>query len=293
MELNIGEYALDGFIFSRAPGVGPYVLLESGDSFGSVQSRHQDKDAARGDYKFFGRDYLTPPERTFVIGVDTTNPLTLPALRNVWRADAVRTTPGATSVLNWNNEGVTYRAEGRSRKFDVVGCAAFDPDWTVVEASFQMQHIYAQEDELQKEVLNINAPPTGSGVILPATLPFTLGKPPQERVGYVNLRAQAPSPFVIKVKGPVSGEATNIRVTGSGWKLSFPGVAVKTGQTLTVDTFKGTARVGSTSVTGKLSLDSTLLARLQPGGNTFHFRCSDSTATSTCTLEYRNTYALF
>ena len=293
MTLSEGQYALDGVVFGDASGAGPLVILESGDATDGAAVRTQDVEAVRGDHMHFGRDYLTPPERHFVVGVDTSDPLRLPRLRELWRADSVRGTPGAVSELTWRLGGETYLALGRPRDFAVLGAASFDPGWQVVELSWQYRDAYALLERPRSVSLGTYAPSAGEGLTLPATLPWLLGSAPSEQRGVVEAGGTVPAPFEVRITGPAAGQATDLVVSGDGWRLDFGTLALKPFETLRVDTFRRTASVNGRSVTGRLTFDSTLGARIRPGLNVFTFTCSDPTATTRADVIWRDPVTLF
>lgn len=292
MTLPIGTYELDGFVFAEAPDTGAYVLLESGDHSEGAAVRHQDKARPRTDSWAFGRDLYSPPVRTFVIGIKSDDPLALPRLRNAWRADAVRSTPGASSVLRWNIDGETYRASGRPRDFEVLGKKAHDASWTVVRATFLYRDLYVLRDEQQSVSLTINAPSTGSGIILPKTLPWTLGEV-AEKAGVLDLDAISPTPFTVTITGPSYGSASQLKVWGAGWSFDFGGLVLSAGQVIKADTYAATATRNGVNVAGNLSIRSTLSGRLQPGINEFRFSCSDPSGTTTASVKWRDSLQLF
>ena len=293
MNLTEGQYALDGVVFGDATGVGPLVILEAGDATDGAAVRTQDVAAVRGDHVHFGRDYLTPPERHFVVGVDTSDPLRLPRLRSLWRADAVRGTPGAVSTLSWRLGGVAYLALGRPRDFVPIGAASFDPSWQVVEMSWQYRDSYALLAAPHTVALGTFAPSVGDGLTLPSALPWLLGDAPTEQRGVVEAGGTLPAPFEVAIHGPAAGQASNIRLSGDGWRLDFGTLSLAPFQTLRVDTFRRTAAVNGRSVTGNLTFDSTLGARIRPGLNVFTFTCSDPTATARAEVTWRDPVPLF
>ncbi len=287
-----GEYELDGVTIGNASG-GPLTILESGDATKGMAVRSQDIASPREDLLRFGRDLLTPPMRMLVIGVDTTDRTRLSKLRALWRADQVRRTPGAVSTLRWKLDGVTYLAYGRPRDFEVIGQAVRDPDFQVVHASFQYRDSHAYVDDERSVSMTIYAPIVGTGMILPAVLPWTLGDAPDERVGVTAVDSTAPAPFMVRITGPVYGSASRIRVWGSGWELDFGSLALLPDQTITVDTRDGHALLNGSSIAGRLSARSTLRARLNPGTNSFRFAAVDPSASTRVTVSWRDPISIF
>lgn len=297
MELDEGDYELDGHWIGNFSGIakdGTLVILESGDSTGAVTVRHQDVASPRGDRIYFGRDYLTPPERELTIYVDTADRGALDRLRTIWRADAVRTTPGARSVLRWRHGGVSYRAYGRARDFQVTPQKRFNPDYAIVQASFQYSDAVAYLDATSRFELGKYALPAGGECLtLPAVLPWTLGAAPTSVTGVIAVSGTTPTPFQIEIRGPISGSATGIRLWGAGWELDFGTLTLKPGQTLLVDTGRGVALRDGINVAGALSARSTLLGRIAPGANTFHMTVVDATATTTAVVSWHDAAAIF
>ena len=293
MYLSEGQYALDGVVFGDASGAGPYAVLESGDETGGAEVRAQDIEMPRGDSLRFGRDYFTPPERHFIVGVDTADPLALPRLRALWRADEVRARPGAASTLRWRLGGRSFQAMGRPRGFAVLGAASFDPTWSVVELSWQYRDTYVLDEAPHSVVLGAFSQASGTGLILPAVLPWNLGSAPAERRGVIEAAGLLPAPFTVTITGPVSGTATDLRVTGDGWRLDFGSLTLSPRDALVVDTFARSATLGGRSVATALSFDSSLSARIRPGLNSFAFTCSDPTASTRAVIEWSDPIPIF
>lgn len=292
--LNDGEWELDGVLFGTGHHDGyPYSIMSGGDITDGMAVRNQDVASPRDDLLRFGRDHLTPPERHFVIKVDNRDGRKLAELRTLWRADGVRLNPAAVSTLRWRLNGVTYRASGRPRDFAVV---VNDPPWperVIVHASFQYRDPHAYVDDERSVSMTIYAPIVGTGMTLPAVLPWTLGDAPDERVGVTEVNSTAPAPFMVRITGPVYGSASRIRVWGSGWELGFGSLALLPGQTITVDTRDGSALLNGSSIAGRLSARSTLRARLQPGTESFRFAAADPSASTRVTVSWRDPISIF
>lgn len=293
MALREGDYELDGvFTGNIQPRKGPYTILESGDVTSRATFREQDVANVRGDSLFFGRDYVTPPDRNFVIHVFTDEPLALERLKALWRGDRVRGTPGRVSTLRWRLDGQDFLAYGRPRGYEEIPQKKFDPSYRILQTFWQYQDSYKYLDDPQQVTLGGYASIGGSGIILPKNLPWILGEAPSEQVGTFHVTALTETPFEVEIEGPSAGEATNLVVWGPGWRLDFGTLTLRPFSKLVVDTRAQTALLDGRSVAGNLSHNSTLSGRIRPGNNTFRFTCSDPTVTTRATIRWRESVPL-
>lgn len=286
--LTEGEWELDGFVFG---GWSSIRIMESGVDYGSSDVRVQDVDNSASDGSTFGRDFLTGPEWALTLGVlDGLDVWSVVApLQVAWRADAVRSTPGALSVLRHCRNGVTYRAYGRGRKFGVIPESVADPEFQQVSATFKLagpeQCIETPAGAASLTVRLVESANAGEGFPVPAPVSWAGSAPSLSGHGVVTVGGVLPASFRVTVKGPVTGSLTGVFLAGNGWEFATS-APVPAGQNLVLDTRTQSVTVNGRSIAGTLSRKSRLTARLAPGAQQVTFNGSDPSNTSTATFSW-------
>jgi hypothetical protein len=126
---------------------------------------------------------------------------------------------------------------------------------------------------------------TDGGAVWPVTWPVVWGASSVARQGLVFVDGDARVPFRVVVVGPVTGQCSDITVTGPGWAVDVPG-PVAFDEQLVVDTRSMTATIGGRHGV-ELSRRTRLNARLAPGQSELTFSCADATRTATATVSWR------
>lgn len=295
-ELLEEQWELDGIVFGDGT---PTLVLEDGLDYGTSEHRVQDAERPQGDGLLMGRDYLGPPEWSLTLGVGVAGECDVWALmselQQAWRADSVRTTPGAMSVLRFRRRGVTYRVLGRPRKFGIQPGNHKDDEFQTVVATFQLaapEYYIEGEDEggSSRLVLRLVDPPSTTGVRLPARLPWRLGGASGARMGEVTVGGQVPAPFRLQIHGPTAGTTTSgFKVSGDGWEIETS-ASLAYDRSLIVDTAANTiVRDDGVSLASTLTRKSRLTARLQPGHQFIRLETNDSTGSSYAVLTWFET----
>lgn len=288
-DLLEGEFDLDGYRFGTPDNAA--TILEGGFDSGAPDIAANDVDNPVGDGGFFGRDLLRGPTWGFTLGVrdDEDVYTTLADLARVWRNEAIRTTPGATSVLRFKRRGQTYRVYGRPRRFGLVPADVADHEWQIVEADFKVADTVMFLDEPHEVALTIGEAEPDQGLILPETLEWVLGHASATTSVVVNVQTLDPAPFEVFLTGPTTGALSSIVLEGPGWTLDFGSTVVSAGEVLHVDTRAATALLDGVSVAGSLSRRSRLNARLLNGSSSVTFTATDPSGTATARLVWRGT----
>lgn len=290
-----GTYILDGYEFGTPSH--DVIILSGGLDPGSSSYRVQDTDNPVDDGGWFGRDYLNGPTYQFTLGFrndfgdvqDTVN-----RFRTAWRADAVRSTPGALSALTFQQAGKVYRLWGRSRDFALQPTTVADDHWRTGVASFKVATPYVEENQFNQVVVKLLEPIGDGGVTLPADIPFDLdlGSPgSQARQGAAVVGGSAPAHMTVAIKGPTTGSLTGARVYGPGWSIQLQR-PVAYDQTVYIDTRREAVYVNGVSTPSMVSARDRLGVQLLPGSQIIGFDGNDPSATATATFGWRNTMPL-
>ena len=285
-----GQYDLDGYTFGALTD--EVVLLESGVEWGQTGVRTQDVEAPLGDSLLFGRDYLSPPVWTFTMGARHATDVdqVIGRLSAAWRADAVRTTPGARSTLHYKRAGLTCVAYGRPRRFAVETPKVYQTDFRIVTADFQLSDATTYAAVADSLTITLLRTSIASGLVFPVTFPVTFGSQTSSRAGTVTVNGSTRTPFTVRVNGPVTGSASQFMVSSTGgadpWGMDLP-VTLTPGQWVEIDTATGVVLRNGSPVQLALGRGSNLNARLSPGSQELTFTADDPSQTSSAVVTWR------
>lgn len=284
----------DGFLFGE--GTAAVVKAGGGMDFGSSEARVQDIDLPQADGSLMGRDYFTGPEISFTLGVRDGLDVwsVISRIMQAWRADDVRSTPGALSMLRYRWNGTTYRYLGRPRKFGLVAPDVFNPKLQMVACTFKVafpeQYIEPEDASTRTLQLNLIEPASDGGVVWAPDLtwPIEFRRSSQARVGDVTVGGFRPAPFKVVVHGPVTGSMSKINLSGDGWQIGTS-TTLTQHDTLTIDTAANTIMKNGVSQAGTLSSASRLNARLAPGHQFLTFSATDPSNTGYAVVSWLDT----
>lgn len=287
-----GQFSLDGYVFGTPAD--DVVILEKGLDHAELSYRTQDTPHPLADETLFGRDIITPPTWTFTLGArnDVNLDTTLETLTTLWRADAIRSTPGARMALTYCLNGRERVVYGRPRNFAVDQGVTADNNFKVVTAQFTLAEIVSYGATERTASLSQVTTTPGTGLVLPKALPWDLTSTYATRAGLITMGSAVPAPFEVDIYGPTIGTATDIRVWSADWLLHF-GVTISPGDTFTYRTVNGTATLNGNSVAPNLRGSSTARARISPGSAEVVLTSSDTSNTVTGTVRWRDVYASF
>ena len=286
-------YRLDGYEFGT-----PWhdvLVTRGGFDPGAIEGRAQDVDKPADDGSWMGRDYLTGPETAFKLTVNTRSGAdgmaALAQLAQVWRADSVRTTPGALSVLQYYRGGRWWRVYGRARKFAAAPKEFTREQVQLVDATFKAAAPFVETDELHTVTRQLLQPVGDGGVVFPVVFPVEFRPSSQAREGDLTVGGVSPAQFQVTVKGPVTGQLSQARVYGPGWSISLAR-PLAYDDTVVIDTRRQVVWWNGVSSPGAIGARDRLDARLTPGVQTFGFAGSDPSGTATASLAWRDTYPI-
>ena len=266
-------------VFTAAPDLGDAAIAAA------------DVARPRADGVAFGVDFRGG--RTISVEVGIVRPSeaeTLAAverLARLWRADEVRSTPGATATLiarHGDRERLVY---GRPRRFaqniDHVreGLAAVVCDFTAADDCF-----YSVSESSGTVVL---VPPPSGGLIAPLSSPLATTESSDRSMG-ITVGGSLPAWPVIEIEGPITNPV--IDVVGL-WRMEFR-LTLAEGSTLVVDTrpWARTIKRDGASVPGVISRTSTRLSKasLPPGSYEVALRGTSQTGSASARLSWRDTF---
>lgn len=295
--LQDAQYELDNnllFVGHRADNAS--IIGISDLDTGTADVRDGDSEAnPAADGRRFGRGYRDAPTWTFTFSVRGATPAdsaqAVEDLRAAWRADSVRSRPGATSVLRYQLHGRDRRVYGRGGNFSDTLRQGLTTKVYPALGEFNLEEPLCFDDAEQQLPLDLLTHESG-GITLPATFPWTWGSTSSERQGQVTVGGNAATPFRVVITGPLTGSLTSPYIKSKGWRMDFPGLTVAYDQTLEIDTRLHTAKLNGVTVAGKMSRKSSLRTRLATGTQEVVFGCTDPTNSSRATIYWRPAYAL-
>lgn len=269
-----GDFEIDGNLYGKRQGV-----FVRNVGLGGSEWRTQDAVNPAGDDKYFGRDYLTPGSWTLNLGTNgrsrSEDLAALASVARVWNKPLRR--PGAESVLKYCIDGRVRRLYGRCRGVIPEVNQAFLTGYVPATATFDTRDPLVYDDTERSSGRITLLPAPSGGVLLPATLPFTLSKA-VPRSGLVDVGGDAETPVRIIGHGPLTGK----------WAVTVGGRRVEMNHTLAYDrsvlidtrTMTVIDDTGA-NLAGKLSRKVFLPdVRLAPGPSEVIFEGNDDSGTS-------------
>lgn len=288
--LTIGQFDLDGYTFG---GEQDAVLVTPGGFDPGVTGwRTQDAENPVGDNYLFGRDRLTPGTWGFTLQTNKEDELgALGAMEKMavkWRADNIRSTPGAVSTLRYNLGGATRRVYGRPRRWAPSIDTGLWRGVNSIVADFQLADTFYYADASRNIDMSI-LPGSTSGLKGPLTGKLSTLLAGERARSVADIGGTAPAPFVAVIYGPIQ----NPWLSEDGWKLEL-NATLAYDQYVVIDTrpwANTVLRSDGASLAGALSRTSRLsTARLKPGGANLRFGGKDATGTSHVAIAWRPTY---
>ena len=277
----------------------PGVTLEMGDGGNGVALAHapavrsarisvDDRGRPRADGMVVGRDFHLDRVVQMPLSCVGADAAEVGAARDrllqAWRADAVRSTPGAVATLTSERGRVAF---GRPRE---ITADDDDEDFgiAVVTADFLMTDPSWYGEPMQTSV-PFAQEPTG-GVRFPLRFPFRFaGSGTGERVAVVG--GDVGTPITVAFRGPI----LNPRVEVGGLLVELTG-AVAYDETVTVDsrTRTVTSSLGG-SRAGMLTARSTMLSQLvlPPGQHLLVLRGQSESGTASAVVSWRDAFASY
>lgn len=207
---------------------------------------------------------------------------TVDRLKRAWRPTGAKR-GGVLYPLRFNLAGRDRVAWGRPRKFSHTPQDTSLQGFVIVEVEFQLLDplLYAGEPFYRQ--LSI-VPPLARGLKEPLVEPLSTGGPSGVRQGMIeDTGGTAPTPFIVRVYGPIKDPFFSINGRKYGFNLSL-----SEGQELVVDSRLGTAKVGSRNALSVMRDRTRLRSVRLPAGKAveIQFGGSDPTGLSRARFEW-------
>lgn len=245
-----------------------------------------DDNVPRGDGRRFGQDFLGGTSIALEVSVNKTNEddnrRALGALRRAWRADAVRSTPGAFATLKAHTGRYTY---GRPRQLTAIDKFAHLGRSDVVMSFDTVDDLwYGPQQSARVRFV----PDPGGGFVFPLVSPFTTSAT-SDRSQVFTVEGDMPTWPIIDIAGPHS--AVDVELLGV-WRQRYP-LTVPEGKVLRIDTrpWVRSARLNGANA-GAATRESSRLSEMSipPGRHELALRGSSPTGTSSATVYWRPAY---
>jgi hypothetical protein len=245
-----------------------------------------DSSVPRGDARRFGQDFLGGTTIAFELSVNGSTEdedrALLGRLRAAWRADAVRSTPGAFATLKAHTGRYTY---GRPRQLTADDRFAHVGRSDVI-ASFETADDLWYGPQESARVRFVAE--TVGGFVFPLVSPFTTTAT-SDRSQVFTVEGELPTWPIVDIAGPHS--AVEVELLGV-WRQRYP-VTIPEGRVLRIDTrpWVRTARLNGSNV-GAPTRDSSRMSEMSipPGRHELALRGSSPTGTSSATVYWRPAY---
>lgn len=270
--LTFGSHESE-FGFSAAPEIGlPDSFLD-------------DVETPNDDGRMFGVDHIGGQTVTFEVdifvpGDRAAAKVLLEQARRVWRADSIRTTPGAVATLTSDVGRVTF---GRPRRFvsndgdDRSGVLRVTADFaTVTDLWF---------GGVESATVGLVPVPSG-GLIAPLSAPLATTES-SDRSQVIDVGGELPTWLSVTIEGPITNPVVEV---GDFLRWEFR-TSLAYDQTLTVDAspWARTILRDGAAIPGTLTPQSTRLAKsvIPPGSHEFVLRGTSSTGAARAVASWR------
>lgn len=268
------------------------VVNMTAPSIGDTEIQTDDSGRPRSDGRAFGLDFRGARTIAFDLGVlgDTEVEVrdNLAALATAWRADEVRSKPGAVAEMRVRYAGRERATFGRPRRF-AHSDEDFRQGFIPVVADFDSGDDlwYSISEEAVTASLGAE---TGGGLEGPLASPLSTTAS-SDRSVFLRVNGDLPAWPVITITGPISNP--EVEIIGE-WKMTLA-TNIAEGQTVVIDTrpwSRSVLRDGA-SIAGHLTRSSVRLANagIRPGTHEVAFRGTSSTGTATVSVAWRDSFS--
>lgn len=288
------QLSYPGTTYTFGPGDLPAFNVTAPD-IGDYALRVSDGENPRGDGVSFGTDFLGNRTITFDIGVrgitEAETRANTAALARAWRADVVRSTPGAVAELRSQYRGSERVAFGRPRRFAPVLAAAGTQRFVPVVADFATadDQFYSSVETIQKVTL---MPALGGGVTTPIITPVSTSRSSDRSTG-ITIGGELPTWVGVEITGPITNPVVDFVGDGEGFRYAFNG-SLALDETLRIDPrpWRRTITVNGASAAGRMSRSSVRLSNavLRPGGYEVSFSGTSESGTAELRVRFRDAY---
>lgn len=269
------------------------VFNVTAPDLGDIPLRVDDAEVPRGDGGLFGVDFHGQRTITFDLGITGDTPTdiraSVAALTLAWRADSVRTVPGAVAELRARYRGEERLVYGRPRRFAPNLREVSTGLFASATADFLCSddRFYSVDEHVAIVSL---VPPLGGGLLAPLGSPLATSES-SDRSIVLDVEGELPAWPLIEIDGPITNPV--IEVVGL-WKLAF-NLTLAYDQTLVIDTapWARTILRNGASVAGSIARTSTRLSKaaLPPGSWELALRGTSSTGTPVARIRWHDSYS--
>jgi hypothetical protein len=295
LELPELSYELDGdFVF----GTGTPWIATNVD-YGTTGIETNDTPTPRDDGIMFGRDFVRGPVITFDVAVVPEYPIygngveaqdLWGQFKSKWRAQKVKKTPGAMSMLRLSRGGRIRRVYGRTRhcdprpERDVNG-------WWIGTADFQQFDDLFYSDEERVNTVTI-LPPQAGGYYVPPDDPWSSIGVSYEP-GVIHVGGTDPAWMTFLIRGPIQRPV--IEVVGH-WAIGL-NLILHPGEWVGIDSRpwqRGVRTSSGIDIGGALLPGSPVLSavKLDPGAYEVILRGTSDAGTASMTCAWRESYSV-
>lgn len=270
------------------------VINLTAPDLGVADIRADDADQPRRDGRLFGFDYRSGLTITFELGLSTrAGELAArdlaETLRRAWRADPVRSSPGAVASLTARHVGRERVTYGRPRRCGTVDQAA-PQGYIAAVADFVTVDDLWYSPTVESQTITI-APPLGGGLTGSLASPLS-STGSSDRSLAVTVGGAMPAWPVITIYGPITNPV--VELVGL-WKFELL-TTLAYDRSITIDTRPWARSVllnGGGSAAGALSRRSPRLvdAGIPPGTYEAVLRGVDETGSARATVAWQETYS--
>lgn len=279
-----------GAEFTFGTGETPVFNITTPD-LGDIDVRTSDTERARTDGVSFGTDFRGGRTIGFDLGIKGETEDVIrdaeAALSRTWRADVVRSTPGAVAELRSRYRDRERVVFGRPRRYAPdLSNAKFGLG--LVSADFQ-----CADDKwysVDESVVSVNlVPAPGGGLVAPLASPLSTTESSDRSVG-LRVTSDLPVWPTFEIHGPI----TNPVIEVVGVLRMELRTTLAYDETLVIDTapWGRSVLVGGGSRAGALTRTSTRLSKasIPPGNYELALRGEDATGTASATVRWRDVY---
>lgn len=246
----------------------------------------------RGDGAVMGVDFRGGRTLTFAFGTrpgaEVASRAALADLATAWRADAVRTAPGAVAELRCRYRGEERVVFGRPRKFAPELGKAGTQGRAEAAATFEcVDDVF--HGGLERSLTLALAAVEGGGFTVPMTWPLVFGSPTDR-----SQAIEVGGDIAVRPRIEITGPVTNPEVEVVGCFRAAFALTLAYDEVLVLDarTWARAVTIGAASAAGALTRTSTRLGSIAipPGTYPLVFRGMSPTGTATARVSWRTAH---
>lgn len=289
-----GEWQLSYANTALSFGTAAHAVFNiTAPDLGDYDIRASDTESPRGDGINFGSDFFGSRTIAFDLGVrpnsarSTRTEVSLFAA--AWRADAIRSDPGAVAQLASQYRNLERVVFGRPRRVSPILAEATRNAQANIVADFVCaDNLWYDAAETSQSVALVPATGTG-GFVFPLVFPLAMVGTTDRSTG-ITVGGEVPTWPIVEIRGPITDPVAHII---GGPRFTFRGTLAQD-DVLVIDTrpWARTVLLNGLNAAGRVTRNSTRLASasVAPGGYEVSFFGTSVTATASLTLRWRNAW---